>query len=182
MFVAGWRHALQSEWPFISITFSRYVQPRGLQLQTALLQLPGALTPRGSRVMGPHGLPDSQAAQLETLHNSCMRRMMGRYRADAHLPSTQPPQGQVAGARSPQARDHHRQPTAACRLHPRAPKACRPPPLHVEGWGHARPQRPRAPATPPRLAKAGSRPGAVEGGCQLVLGLSVLIDTSLLSF
>ena len=33
-------------------------------------------------------------------------------------------------------------------------KACRPPPLHVDGWGHARPQRPRAPATdgpPPRL-------------------------------
>ena len=98
-------------------------------------------------------LTGSQAAQLETFHNSCMRRIMGRYRgaggpsraeparrdrADAHLPTTQPPQGQVAGARSLQAGDHHRQPTAACRLHPRAPKACRPPPLHVEGWGHAR--------------------------------------------
>ena len=33
-----------------------------LELQTALLQLPGALTPhvRGSRVMGPHGLPVAQ--------------------------------------------------------------------------------------------------------------------------
>ena len=38
---------------------SIHVQPRGLELKTALLQLPGALTPhvRGSRVMGPHGLP-----------------------------------------------------------------------------------------------------------------------------
>ena len=27
--------------------------------------------------MGPHGLP---GCQLETFHNSCMRRMMGRYR------------------------------------------------------------------------------------------------------
>ena len=44
----------------------------------------------------------------------------------------------------PQAGDRHRQPAAACRLHPGAPKACRPTPLHVEGWGHARPQRPRA--------------------------------------
>ena len=35
--------------------------------------------------------------------------------------------------------------------------ACRPPPLHVDGWGHARPQRPRAPATagpPLRLTTA----------------------------
>ena len=54
---------------------------------------------------------------------------------------------------------------------------CRPPPLHVEGWGHARSQRPRAPATagpPPRLAEAGAGPGAVEGGYQPVLALSVL--------
>ena len=39
------------------------------------------------------------------------------------------------------------------------------------------PQRSRAPATagpPPRLAKAGAGPGAVEGGYQLVLALSVL--------
>ena len=45
-------------------------------IRGALLQLPGALTPhvRGSRVTG------SQAAQLETFHNSCMSRMMGRYR------------------------------------------------------------------------------------------------------
>ena len=111
-------------------------------------------------------LTGSQAAQLETFHNTCMRRMMGRYRGtggpstaelldvtDAHLPTNQPPQGQVAGARSPQAGDHHREPAATCRLHPGAPKACRPPPLHVEGWGHARPQRPRAPATDwPKLA------------------------------
>ena len=141
-------------------------------------------------------LTGSQAAQLETFHNSCMRRMMGRYRGTGG-PSTaelldvtgQMPisqlQGQVAGACSPQAGDHHRQPTAACRLHPRAPKACRPSPLHVEGWGHARPQRPRAPARaepPPRLAEAGAQPGAVEGSYQPVLGLSVLIDTSLFSF
>ena len=69
--------------------------------------------------------------------------------------------------------------------HPGAPKACRPPPLHVEGWSHARPQPPRALATtgpPPRLAEAGAGPGAVEEGCQPVQALSVLIDTSLLSF
>ena len=68
---------------------------------------------------------------------------------------------------------------------PGAPKACRPTPLHVEGWGHARPQRPRAPATaepPPRLAEAGARPGAEEEGYQLVLVLSVLIAISLLCF
>ena len=35
---------------------------------------------------------------------------------------------------------------------------------------------------PPRLAEAGTRPGAVEGGYQPVLVLSVLIDTSLLRF
>ena len=67
----------------------------------------------------------------------------------------------------------------------RCAKACRPPPLRVDGWGHARPQCPRAPATagpPPRLAEAGAGPGAVEGGCQPVLALLVLIDTSLLSF
>ena len=82
------------------------------------------------------------------------------------IPYIYTPQGQVAGACSPQARDHHRQPTAACRQHPGAPKACRPPPLHVDGWGHARPQHPRVPATagpPPRLAEAGTGPGAVEG-------------------
>ena len=111
-----------------------------------------------------------------------MRRMMGRYQGTGG-PST----AQVAGACSPQAGDHHRQTTAACRLHPGAPKACTPPPLHVDGWGHARPQRPRAPATagpPPRLAEAGAGPRAVEGGCQQVLagGQSVLVDTSLLSF
>ena len=69
-------------------------------------------------------------------------------------------------------------------LHPGAPKACRPPPVHVEGWGHASPSA-RAPPTagpPPRLAEAGAGPGAVEGGYQPVLVLSVLIDTSLLSF
>ena len=58
--------------------------------------------------------------------------------------------------------------------------------LHVDRWGHARPQRPRAPATdgPPRLAEAGVGPRAVEGGCQPVLagGQSVLVDTNLLSF
>ena len=46
-------------------------------------------------------------------------------------------------------------------------------------------QRPRAPATaepPPRLAEVGAGPGAAEGGYQPVLALSVLIDTSLLSF
>ena len=51
--------------------------------------------------------------------------------------------------------------------------------------GHAGPQRTRAPATagpPPRLAEAGAGPGSVEGGCQPVLALSVLIDTGLLSF
>ena len=56
--------------------------------------------------------------------------------------------------------------------HPGAPKASRPPPLYVEGWGHARPQRPRAPATAgphPGLAEAGAGPGVVEGGCQPVL-------------
>ena len=69
-------------------------------------------------------LTGSQAAQLETFHKSCMRRMMGRYRgtggpSTAELPGrcpspnySQPPQGQVAGARSPQAGDLHRQPTA----------------------------------------------------------------------
>ena len=58
-------------------------------------------------------------------------------------------------------------------------------PHYVEGWGHARPQHFRAPATagrPPRLAEAGAGPGAVEESCQPVLALSVLIDTSLLSF
>ena len=35
---------------------------------------------------------------------------------------------------------------------------------------------------PPRLAEAGAGRGAVEGGYQPVLALSVLIDTSLLSF
>ena len=59
--------------------------------------------------------------------------------------------------------------------------------LHVEGWGHARPQRPRAPTTagpPPGLAEAGAGLGVVEGGCQPVLagGQSVLVGTSLLSF
>ena len=41
----------------------------------------------------------------------------------------------------------------------------------MEGWGHARPQRPRAPTTagPPGLAEAGAGPGVVEGGCQPVL-------------
>ena len=63
-----------------------------------------------------------------------------------------------------------------------APKACRPPPLHVDGWSHARPQRPRAPATdgpPPRLAEAGVGPRVVEGGCQPVLAgrQSVLVPT-----
>ena len=57
----------------------------------------------------------------------------------------------------------------------------------LDGWGHARPQRPRAPATdgpPPRLAEADVGPKAVEGGCQPVLAgrQSVLVDTSLLSF
>ena len=69
--------------------------------------------------------------------------------------------------------------TTIVNQHPGAPKACRLP------WGHARPQRPRAPATagpPPRLAEAGAGPGAVEEGCQPVQALSVLIDTSLLSF
>ena len=141
--------------------------------------------------MGPHGLPGCATGEF---HNSCIRGTGGPSTAEllevtgqmpAHLPITQPPQGQVAGVRSPQAGDHHRQPTAACRLHPRAPKACRPPPLHVEGWGHARAQCPRAPVTagpPPRQAEAGAGPGAVEGGYQPVLALSVLIDTSLLSF
>ena len=51
---------------------SFHFQPRGLELQTALL-LPGALTPhvRDSRVMGPPGLPGSQAAQLETTTPEC---------------------------------------------------------------------------------------------------------------
>ena len=31
-------------------------------------------------------LTGSQAAQLETFHNSCMRRMMGRYRAQGAPP------------------------------------------------------------------------------------------------
>ena len=30
-------------------------------------------------------LTSSQAAQLETFHNSCMRRMMGRYRGTAYV-------------------------------------------------------------------------------------------------
>ena len=48
---------------------SIHVQPCGLQLQTALLQLPGALTPhvRGSRVMGPHGLPGCPTGDLPQL-------------------------------------------------------------------------------------------------------------------
>ena len=39
---------------------------RGLELQTALLQLPGALTPhvRGSRVTGPHELPNGDLQLL----------------------------------------------------------------------------------------------------------------------
>ena len=55
----------------------------------------------------------------------------------------------------------------------------------MDGWGQAKPQRPRAPATagpPPRLAETGAGPGSVEGGGQPVLALSVLIDTDLLSF
>ena len=148
-------------------------------------------------------LTGSQAAQLETFHNACMRRMMGRYRGTGG-PSTaelldvtgQMPISQLLSrhrvrwlghAALPQAGDHHHEPSAACRLHPGAPKTCRPPPLHVEGWGHARPQRPGAPATagpPPRLAEAGVGSRVVEGGCQPVLagGQSVLVDTNLLSF
>ena len=87
-------------------------------------------------------LTGSQAAQLETFHNSCMRRMLGRYRGTGGPSTTellevtrQMPISQLLrrhmvgwlGRRSPQAGDHHRQPTAACRLHPGAPKACRPP-------------------------------------------------------
>ena len=56
-------------------------QPRGLELQTRLLQLPGALTPYES-----WALTNSQAAQLETFHNSCIRRMMGRYRGTRGSP------------------------------------------------------------------------------------------------
>ena len=46
---------------------SIHFQPRGLELQTALLQLPGALTPhvRGSRVMG--GLPGCPTGDLPQL-------------------------------------------------------------------------------------------------------------------
>ena len=84
-------------------------------------------------------LTGSQAAQLETFHNSCMRRMLGRYRGTGGPSTTellevtrQMPISQLLrrhmvgwlGRRSPQAGDHHRQPTAACRLHPGAPKAC----------------------------------------------------------
>ena len=145
-------------------------------------------------------LTGSQAAQLETFHNSCMRRMMGRYRGTGG-PSTaelldaagQMPISQLLSRHRVRWLGHAaRKPEttivnhllAACR-HPGAPKAYRPPPLHVDGWGHASPERPRAPATagpPPRLAEAGAGPGAVEEGCQLVLALSVLIDSSLLSF
>ena len=64
-------------------------------------------------------LTGSQAAQLETFHNACMRRMMGRYRGTggpstaelldgtgiSHLLSRH---GQVAGACIPQAGDYHR--------------------------------------------------------------------------
>ena len=44
-------------------------------------------------------------------------------------------------------------------LHICWPQACRPPPLLMNGWGHAGPQHPRAPDTagpPPRLAEAGA--------------------------
>ena len=59
------------------------------------------------------------------------------------------------------------------------------PRLHVDGWGHTGPQHPRAPPTAgphPGLAEVGAGLGFVEGGCQPVLALSVLIDTGLLSF
>ena len=42
--------------------------------------------------------------------------------------------------------------------------------------------QPKCTGPPPRLAEAGAGPRAVEGGCQLVLASSVLVDTSLLSF
>ena len=51
-----------------------------LELQTALLQLPGALSRLTYGAAESWALTGSQAAQLETFHNACMRRMMGRYR------------------------------------------------------------------------------------------------------
>ena len=80
-----------------------HFQPRGLKLQTALLQLLGALTPhiRGSRVMGPHGFPGCLIGGLpqfrQAPHDGPLPRHGGPHhseaakcdRADAHLPNTQ---------------------------------------------------------------------------------------------
>ena len=141
------------------------------------------------------------AAQLETFHNSCMRRMMGRYWG-TRGPSTaelldatgQMPISQllsrhrvrwlghaarkpdttivnqllhadsIPGRPRPVGRPHYTWMDGAMQdLNTLGPR------LHTAG-------------PPPRLAEAGAGPGAVEGGCQPVLALSVLIDSSLLSF
>ena len=86
-------------------------------------------------------------------------------------------QGQVAGARSPQAGDRHRQPAAACRLHPGAPKACRPTPLHYTWKGGAMQD---LNALGPRLQLDLLRDWSCGGGLPAGASLSVLLVTSLI--
>ena len=110
---------------------------------------------------------------IKTFHNSCMRRIMG-YRglggpstAELLCVTGQVPITKVLShyrvrwlghaARKPK--------TTMVKQHllfadstPGRPRP-RPPSLHVDGWGHAGPQHPRAPATAgpsPRLAEAGA--------------------------
>ena len=111
--------------------------------------------PRPLQVPGQHHARQWGAGPGDPEADQCCQPVFQVPQKVSVQPTPQPPQGQVAGARSPQARDHYGQTSAVCGFHPGAPLACRLPPLHVDVWGHTEPQHSRAPATggpPPRLA------------------------------
>ena len=110
---------------------------------------------RGSRVMASWALLSTQATQLETFRNSCMHRIMGRYRGTGD-PSTAELLDVTGQVSITQLLRRHRvrwlghAPRKPRKKTGRRPVGC-PHYTCLDGWGHAGPQHPRAPATAGRM-------------------------------
>ena len=76
MFVAGWRHALRSEWPFIIIMCKAHCKPgksgkSSLQLTHCVVHLPFPPPPEGVFTIPPDGVAKYQEGSEKTVQKLC---------------------------------------------------------------------------------------------------------------